>query len=66
MGNLALYELILIVIVLVLPLIALVDILKSNFKKDVNKTVWVIVVIFLPVMGSILYFLQGRGQKAGN
>ncbi len=65
MGNLALYELILIVIVLVLPLIALVDILKSNFKKDVNKTVWVIVVIFLPVMGSILYFLKGRGQKAG-
>lgn len=28
-----------------------------------NKIVWLLVVIFLPVIGFILYFLIGRNQK---
>jgi hypothetical protein len=53
------------ILVFILPLIALVDILKNNFEGD-SKLIWVIVVIFLPIMGSILYFLIGRNQKIKN
>ncbi|WP_339696421.1 PLD nuclease N-terminal domain-containing protein [uncultured Roseivirga sp.] len=46
----------------ILWIVALVDCLKSNFAGD-SKVVWVLVIIFLPVLGSILYFLIGRNQK---
>jgi hypothetical protein len=54
----------LLLLVLLLPLTALVDILRSNFSKAENKIIWVLIVIFLPLLGSILYFIMGRNQKA--
>lgn len=42
---------------------ALVDILKSNFRRDYEKVIWVIVIIFMPFLGSILYFLIGRNNR---
>ena len=63
MGNLGFQELLLMLIVIVIPLIALIDILKSNFREGVNKIVWILVVLLLPVLGSILYFIIGRSQK---
>lgn len=50
---------------LLLPLIALVDILRSNFQAN-NKLIWVVVVVFTNILGSILYFLIGRNQKIKN
>lgn len=44
--------------------IALIDILRSEFAQPNNKIVWVLVVILLPFIGSLIYFLIGRGQKA--
>lgn len=49
-------------VLVLIPLIALVDILKSNFKGN-DKLIWVIVVIFTNLMGAILYFFIGRKQK---
>ena len=43
-------------------IIALVDILRSDFQGN-DKVVWVIVVIFFPLLGSILYFIIGRSRK---
>jgi len=43
-------------------LIALIDILKSKFEGN-NKIVWVLVVLFLNLIGAILYFTIGRNQK---
>lgn len=63
MGNLGFQELLLILVILVFPLIALIDILKSSFKESVNKIVWVLVVILLPILGTILYFIIGQRQK---
>ena len=51
--------------ILILPLIALVDILKSNFEGN-NKLIWVIVVIFLSAVGALLYWLIGRKQKVAD
>ena len=64
-GNLGTGELILILFVLlptILWIVALVDILKSEFQ-GYNKLIWVVVVIFLPIVGSILYFIIGKSQK---
>lgn len=41
----------------VLWIAAIVDCVKSN---NPNKVVWIIVIILLPFIGSILYFLIGR------
>lgn len=64
MGNLALPELILIILIVVLPLVALVDILKSSFKEPVNKIVWLLVVLLVPVLGTFLYFVIGGRQRS--
>ena len=55
-------ELILLAII-ALPVIALVDIVKSNFKDSKTKLMWVIIILLLPLFGTILYFAVGRGQK---
>ncbi len=46
----------------ILPIIALIDILKNNFL-DNNKIVWVLVVLFFPLIGAILYYIIGTKQK---
>lgn len=59
------WQLILILIILIgiIPtIIALVDILKSEFKGN-NKIVWILVVLLANFFGNVLYFLIGREQK---
>ncbi len=51
-----------VIIIILLPLIALIDILTHEFTGS-NKIIWVIIVLFFPVMGAILYFLIGTRQK---
>jgi len=53
----------LLVIFLVPWLLALISILRNDFKDSTTKLTWVIVVIFLPVIGSVLYLMIGRSQR---
>ena len=46
-------------------IIALIDILKSKFNEN-DKIVWLLVVLFLNLLGAILYFTIGRKQKKAN
>lgn len=46
----------------VLPILALIDILRSDFTGN-NKIMWVLIVLFMNIIGSILYFLIGKNQK---
>lgn len=49
--------------VFIIPiLIALIDILKSEFEGN-DKIVWLLVVIFLNFLGALLYYFIGRKQK---
>lgn len=48
--------------IFVLWISTLIDILKSEFINN-NKVIWLLMVIFLPGLGVILYYLIGRGQK---
>ncbi|MBP7356960.1 MAG: PLDc N-terminal domain-containing protein [Cloacibacterium sp.] len=65
--SLSVIHLIIVFIFILLPsifwIIALIDILKSDFRDTNGKIIWALVVIFLPVIGSILYFLIGKSQK---
>ncbi|PJJ76031.1 phospholipase D-like protein [Thermoflavifilum aggregans] len=48
---------------LILWIWALVDIIRSRFESDTTKIIWIVVVILLPVLGSILYLIIGRNQR---
>jgi beta-lactamase regulating signal transducer with metallopeptidase domain len=48
---------------LVLMVIALMNVLRSDFKDSASKLIWVIVILFIPLVGSILYFSIGRKQR---
>lgn len=47
----------------ILAIAALIDILRSDFRDSNTKLIWVVIVIFVPVLGSILYFIMGGSQK---
>lgn len=58
--------LVLFVILGIIPtVIALIDILKSKFK-DNDRVIWLLIVLFLNILGAILYLLIGRKQKIKN
>jgi hypothetical protein len=42
-------------------IVALVDCIKSN---NPNKIVWIVVIILLPFLGTILYYVFGRSSVA--
>jgi hypothetical protein len=48
---------------LVLPVVALIQLLKNDFKDSQIKLMWTLVVIFVPIFGAILYFSIGRKQR---
>ena len=50
-------------IVTVLDVIAIVSIVKSSADSG-TKILWALLVIFLPLVGMILYFLMGPGRRS--
>ncbi len=42
---------------------ALIDIIRNQFKRPMDKLVWTLVVLFIPILGAILYFVIGKQQK---
>lgn len=42
---------------------ALVDIIQSRFREESTKVIWCLLVIFLPFIGTILYYVIGREQR---
>ena len=47
-------------LVVVLDIIALVDLLGDDGRSTGNKVIWTLAVVFMPMLGVILYFLFGR------
>jgi hypothetical protein len=46
-------------IILVIDIVVILDILKSS-KDTEKKILWIIAVVFLPVLGPILYYVIGK------
>ena len=34
----------------------LIDCLKRDFKKDIDKVIWILAIIFLHILGALLYY----------
>ena len=52
----------LLIIPLAVWVYALVDVIKHDFNDD-NKIIWLLVVILMPLLGSILYLTMGAKHK---
>ena len=48
-------------IILVLDILAIVDCVKSN-KTGGKKALWIILILVLPIVGLVLYYLVGKKQ----
>ncbi|MFA5088161.1 MAG: PLDc N-terminal domain-containing protein [Candidatus Omnitrophota bacterium] len=48
-------------LVLVLDIVAIVDALKSSMDTG-KKALWIILILLLPVIGMVLYFVIGKTQ----
>jgi hypothetical protein len=46
-------------VILVLDILAIVDCLQSN-QPVRHKALWIVLILLLPVVGLILYYLLGR------
>ena len=47
-------------LVLILVIWAIFDIVKHEEFSDIEKLIWVLVVVFLNIIGVIVYYLAGR------
>ncbi|WP_411338242.1 PLDc N-terminal domain-containing protein [Ruminococcus gauvreauii] len=52
-----------ILIELALMVTALIHVLRHSDYRFGNRAVWVIVVVFIQIIGPILYFVFGRGEE---
>lgn len=50
------------ILAIILPIIALIDILRNDFKGN-NKLIWILVILFTSLIGVLLYFRFGTKQK---
>jgi hypothetical protein len=49
-------------LVLILDIVAIVSLLKSGADSG-TKLLWIVLIILLPVIGMVLYFLMGPGRR---
>ena len=50
-------------IILILDVVAVLDVVKSSATGG-KKALWIILILILPVLGMILYFLVGKKKTA--
>lgn len=48
---------------LVLWVWCLIDVIRGEFKNDMQKVIWIILLVSIPVIGVVLYLVMGRDQK---
>lgn len=52
-----------ILIELALGVTALIHVLRHPHYKFGNKPVWIVVVLFVQIIGPVIYFVFGRGEE---
>ena len=46
-----------------LAIVALIHVIKHPNYRFGNKAMWIIIVLFIQIIGPIIYFLIGRGEE---
>ncbi len=52
-----------ILVELILMVVALVHLLKHRNFRFGNQIMWILIVVFIQIIGPILYFTVGRGEE---
>lgn len=52
----------LIIFQLILAITALVHVLKNPKYRFGNRTMWIFIVLFIQIIGPVIYFALGRGE----
>ncbi len=47
---------------IILPVVAIIDVVKSEFPNPNDKIMWVLIIIFLGCIGVFIYFLVNKGK----
>lgn len=50
------------VLVLIADIFAIIKVLKSRVP-DINKLLWIVLIILLPLIGLIIWYFMGPGDK---
>ena len=53
----------LVIVGVALAITALIHIIKHPTYRFGNKTMWVLIVLFIQIIGPIVYFIFGRGEQ---
>ena len=61
-GGGLIITLMVVLFIFLFPLVALISALMIEFHGN-DKIIWVLLIIFLPFVGSLLYFLIGRDRR---
>jgi hypothetical protein len=61
-GGGIIITLLVVLFIFLIPLLALISALMSDFPGN-EKILWVLIILLLPFLGSVLYFLIGRNQR---
>jgi hypothetical protein len=61
-GGGLIVTLMVILFIFLFPLLALISVLMNDFHGN-EKIMWVVIIIILPFLGSLLYFLIGRDKR---
>jgi hypothetical protein len=48
---------------LIIYAITIFDVVSSKFANPNDKLIWIIIVVLVPLLGAILWFLIGRGKR---
>lgn len=62
LGMIGPWQIMLILCGFLIPIIALIDVIRNDFTSN-NKVVWILVILFMNLLGVILYFIFGTSQK---
>jgi len=62
LGMIGPWQMILILFGVLIPIIALIDVIRNNFTNN-NKIVWILVILFTGLIGTLLYLMFGIQQK---
>ena len=52
-----------IILEFILAITALIHVIKNPNYRFGNKAIWIIVVLFIQIIGPIFYFIFGRGEE---
>ena len=47
-------------VIIVLDIVALIDLLGDDGRSTANKALWTLMIVFMPLLGVVLYYFFGR------